>query len=191
FRHSARRRWPSRARAEARRPSTISSSRWCFASPLQRLDTQARRWRYRVMADRGAAPALASKRRASNARAEAALYAAVAAGSVIGSVLRWLAGLALPWGPLFVNLTGSFAIGFFAGMSAPGGRWFVGPRLRQFFMTGICGGYTTFSMFSLEALRLLQQGKLALAPGYIALFLVALLWPVLAGAALSLKLTPL
>ncbi|MGE3142738.1 MAG: CrcB family protein, partial [Hyphomonadaceae bacterium] len=71
-------------------------------------------------------------------RTEAALYAAIAAGSVLGSLLRWLAGLALapfglfPWGTLFVNGTGSFAIGLFAGLTAPGGRVLAGPKLRQF-----------------------------------------------------------
>ena len=123
--------------------------------------------------------------------AELALYVSVAAGSVIGSVLRWLVGLALPWGTLFVNLTGSFAIGFFAGMTAPGGRWFVGPRMRQFFMTGVCGGYTTFSMFSLETLRILQQGKLLTAAGSIALSLVAWLGAVWLGDALALRLNRL
>ena len=155
------------------------------------------------MADRGQPPAAPGRAKASaaNARAEVALYTAVAAGSVIGSVLRWLVGLALAWstlpwstllgGALFVNLTGSFAIGFFAGMTAPGGRWFVGPRLRQFFMTGVCGGYTTFSMFSLEALRMLQQGKLVTAALYVALSLIAWLGAVWAGDALAMKLNRL
>ena len=150
------------------------------------------------MADRGQPPAAPGRAKASAAhtRAEVALYAAVAAGSVIGSVLRWLVGLALAWstplgGALFVNLTGSFAIGFFAGMTAPGGRWFVGPRLRQFFMTGVCGGYTTFSMFSLETLRMLQQGKLVTAALYVALSLIAWLGAVWAGDALAMRLNRL
>ena len=144
------------------------------------------------MADRGHTPAAQTARAGeANARTEAALYTVVAAGSVIGSVLRWLVGLALPWGTLFVNLTGSFAIGFFAGMTAPGGRWFVGPRLRQFFMTGVCGGYTTFSMFSLETLRMLQQGKLVTAALYVALSLIAWLGAVWTGDALAMRLNRL
>lgn len=140
------------------------------------------------MADRGEAPlSETAARPRANTRAELALYASVAAGSVIGSVLRWLVGLALPWGALFVNLTGSFAIGLFAGMTAPGGRWFVGPRVRQFVMTGVCGGYTTFSMFSLETLRMLQQGKVLVALAYIALSLFAWLGAVWVGDALALR----
>lgn len=143
------------------------------------------------MADQGEAPASETKPHAASSNAELTLYASVAAGSVIGSVLRWLVGLALPWGTLFVNLTGSFAIGFFAGMTAPGARWFAGPRMRQFFMTGVCGGYTTFSMFSLETLRMLQQGKLLDAAGYIALSLVAWLGAVWAGDVLAMRLNRL
>jgi CrcB protein len=145
------------------------------------------------MADRGQTPGvqIAAKAGAASTRANAALYTAVAAGSVIGSVLRWLVGLALPWGTLFVNLTGSFAIGFFSGMTAPGGRWFAGPRLRQFFMTGVCGGYTTFSMFSLETLRMLQQGKLGAAALYVALSLIAWLGAVWAGDAIAMRLNRL
>ena len=145
------------------------------------------------MADRGQPREALSRAKAGAAgtRAEAALYTAVAAGSVIGSVLRWLVGFALPWGTLFVNLTGSFAIGFFSGMTAPGGRWFVGPRLRQFFMTGVCGGYTTFSMFSLETLRMLQQGKLVTAALYVALSLIAWLGAVWAGDGLAMRLNRL
>lgn len=122
---------------------------------------------------------------------ELRLYASVGAGSIIGSLARWLVGLALPWGTLLVNLTGSFAIGFFSGMTAPGGRWFVGPRTRQFFMTGVCGGYTTFSMFSLETLRLLQQAKLLDAACYIALSLVAWLGAVWVGDVLAMRLNRL
>jgi CrcB protein len=113
----------------------------------------------------------ASTARRSAFRDTAALYAAVAAGSVIGAVLRALASLALhdhlgsgfPWGTLFVNVTGSFAIGFYATLTGPDGRVFVGARQRQFIMTGICGGYTTFSAFSLETFRFLQAGDLSAA----------------------------
>jgi CrcB protein len=142
------------------------------------------------MADQGETPAAETKLRGAT-QAELALYVCVAAGSVIGSVLRWLIGLALPWATLFVNISGSFAIGFFAAMTAPGGRWFVGPRARHFFMTGFCGGYTTFSMFSLETLGMLQQGKLAMAAGYVMLSLIAWLGAAWAGDALAMKLNRL
>jgi CrcB protein len=111
----------------------------------------------------------AARSRRSAARAAAMLYAAVAAGSVIGGLLRALASLAidtqagsaLHLGTLFVNVTGSFVIGLYAALTGPEGRLLAGPRQRQFVMTGICGGYTTFSAFSLETLRLLQAGNVS------------------------------
>ena len=102
----------------------------------------------------------------------AKLYLAVSAGAVIGSVLRALASMAalawlghpgFPWGTLFVNSVGSFVIGFYATLTGPGGRVFAGSRQRQFVMTGICGGFTTFSAFSLETFTLLQRGNWPIA----------------------------
>lgn len=95
-----------------------------------------------------------------------ALYASVALGSVIGGVLRYLAsvlvgdqlGYDFPWGTLFVNVTGSFVIGFYAALTGPDGRLLAGARQRHFVMAGICGGYTTFSVFSLETFQLVQAG---------------------------------
>jgi fluoride exporter len=92
-------------------------------------------------------------------------------GSALGGVLRyWLSGLAsqhvgevFPVGTLLVNVTGSFVIGFFAALTGPDGRLFVGTDARQFVMTGICGGYTTFSSFSLQTLNLARDGEMALA----------------------------
>lgn len=99
------------------------------------------------------------------------LYAAVGAGSVIGGTARWLISellllccpAGLPWGTLVVNVTGSLLIGFYAALTGPDGRVFAGPVQRQFVMTGICGGYTTFSIFSLETVRLIEAGALAMA----------------------------
>jgi CrcB protein len=99
------------------------------------------------------------------------LYLAVSAGTVIGSVLRALAsigflawlGPGFPWGTLFVNVLGSFVIGFYATLTGPDGRILAGTRRRQFVMTGICGGFTTFSTFSLETFRLLQGGHWPMA----------------------------
>nr|Q214E8.2 RecName: Full=Fluoride-specific ion channel FluC 1 [Rhodopseudomonas palustris BisB18] len=99
-------------------------------------------------------------------RDRAALYALIAAGSVIGGCARYLVGVAqlsllgtdFPWATLFVNVTGSFVIGFYAAIAGPDGRLFASSRQRQFVMTGICGGYTTFSGFSLETFQLLRTG---------------------------------
>jgi CrcB protein len=94
-------------------------------------------------------------------------YFLVAIGSAMGGTLRfWLSGLiansigqTFPWGTLLINVTGSFAIGFFATLSGPEGRILVPGEWRQFFMVGICGGYTTFSSFSLQTLTLAQDGE--------------------------------
>jgi CrcB protein len=101
----------------------------------------------------------------------AQLYLAVCAGAVVGSVARALASMAalawigpgFPWGTLFVNVIGSFVIGFYATLTEPGGRVFAGTHQRQFVMTGICGGFTTFSMFSLETFTFIQGGNWRIA----------------------------
>ena len=94
-------------------------------------------------------------------------YILVAFGSALGGTLRyWLSGLvanwvgqSFPWGTLVINVTGSVAIGLFATLTAPDGRVCVPGEWRQFFMVGICGGYTTFSSFSLQTLTLAQDGE--------------------------------
>ena len=92
-------------------------------------------------------------------------------GSALGGLARyWLSGLAarhigesFPVGTLIVNVVGSFVIGFFASLTGPDGRVFVGTDARQFVMTGVCGGFTTFSSFSLQTLNLARDGEMALA----------------------------
>ena len=94
-------------------------------------------------------------------------YLWIAIGGAIGSVARfWFSGViaerfgeTFPLGTLLVNITGSFAIGFFATLTSPDGRVLVSPSFRQFFMIGICGGYTTFSSFSIQTLNLAQDGE--------------------------------
>jgi CrcB protein len=96
-----------------------------------------------------------------------ASYFWVALGGALGSAARFgLSGLiarvwgeTFPWGTLLVNVSGCFLIGFIATLTAPDGRWLVPTGLRLFFLTGVLGGYTTFSAFSLHTLSLLQGGE--------------------------------
>ena len=93
-------------------------------------------------------------------------YVWIAVGSALGGVARyWCSGVAarlfgetFPWGTIIVNVVGSFIIGFVAALSVSGGRFFIPPLTRQFIMIGICGGYTTFSSFSLQTLTLANDG---------------------------------
>jgi CrcB protein len=105
------------------------------------------------------------------------LYLWIAIGSALGGVCRFALsgcianhfGRSFPWDILIINVTGSFAIGFFATLTEPpDGRWFVSAEGRQFFMVGICGGYTTFSAFSLGTLKLAQGGEWLRAGGNVA-----------------------
>ena len=116
-------------------------------------------------------------------------YVLVAVGGALGSISRfWASGLvanrfgqSFPWGTLFVNVTGSFIIGLFATVTAPEGRWLVGGSGRNFFMTGFCGGYTTFSSFSLQTLTLAQDEEWLYAGGNAVLNLVLCLVAVWLG----------
>ena len=95
-------------------------------------------------------------------------YFWVAIGGALGSVGRfWLNGMVsrsfgetFPWGTMLINVTGSFIIGVAAALAMPEGRLDTPSRafVTQFFMIGICGGYTTFSSFSLQTLDLARDG---------------------------------
>ena len=124
-------------------------------------------------------------------------YLWVAVGSALGGVARFAfsgliakgIGEVFPWGTLVVNVTGSFVIGFFATLSGPDGRFLVGTTARQFVMIGICGGYTTFSSFSLQTLNLARDGEwlrvLANVAGSLVFCLVAVWLGHIAAAAIN------
>src|ERR1041384_4315341 len=93
-------------------------------------------------------------------------YILVMLGGALGTGARfWISGFIaeragefFPLGTLVVNVSGSFVVGLFAGFTDPQGPVLVSPRFRQFFMIGVCGGYTTFSSFSLQTLDLAREG---------------------------------
>ena len=98
---------------------------------------------------------------------------AVAAGGALGSVARYMVGvgstkmfgLSFPWGTLIINIAGSFLIGVFVELFAL--RWDLPQEARAFLTVGICGGFTTFSAFSLDAYVLIERGEWWVATGYV------------------------
>jgi CrcB protein len=85
-----------------------------------------------------------------------------------------------------VNVSGSLVIGFFATLTGPDGRWLVPAWFRQqFFMLGLCGGYTTFSSFSLQTLNLAEDGEWLYAGANVVLSVVSCLAAVWLGHLLA------
>jgi fluoride exporter len=89
----------------------------------------------------------------------------VVIGGAIGTFARYAVSVLalpisreLPWGTIIINVTGSFIIGFFGTLTLATGRYPVSENVRLFVMIGLCGGYTTFSSFSLQTLDLLRAG---------------------------------
>ena len=117
-------------------------------------------------------------------------YLYIAAGGALGSIGRyWMAGAIdgrfnaaftahFPWGTLAVNILGSFTIGLLAGMEG------LSTHARLFLMVGLCGGFTTFSAFSLQTLDLLRDGMLLRAGSNILLSVMLCLFATWAGLAL-------
>jgi CrcB protein len=118
----------------------------------------------------------------------------VALGGAIGSVLRWAAvwgasrlprAAGYPWGTLGVNLVGSCAIGFVLTLAFE--RGLVAPATRLFLVTGVLGGFTTFSAFSWETLVLVRDGQALAALGYVAGSVLGGFAAALLGAALAAR----
>ncbi len=124
------------------------------------------------------------------------LYLWVMLGSALGGGARyWLSGVianrigeTFPWGTILVNASGSLVIGFFATLTGPDGRLLVGTEARQFVLIGLCGGYTTFSSFSLQTLNLLRDGEWLYAGLNIGLSIVLCLAAVWLGHILAVVL---
>ena len=120
-------------------------------------------------------------------------YLWIAVGSALGGMarhfctdlsVRWF-GATFPWGTLFINVLGSFIIGLFFALTAR--SWDVSANMKLFVMTGFCGGYTTFSAFSLQTLNLMQAGEWLRASAYILGSVVLCLVAVWAGYALGAR----
>jgi fluoride exporter len=97
----------------------------------------------------------------------------VGAGSAIGGISRYLAGRGItaifnypfPLGTFLINVAGSLAIGYFIGISSKG---IISQSSHLFLVTGLCGGFTTFSAFSMENMNMLRNGQYGLAITYMA-----------------------
>ena len=120
---------------------------------------------------------------------------AVALGGALGSLARyWIALWALPisrvlpWGTMLINIAGCFAISFFGTLTLAGGRFAVPEPGRLFFMVGVCGGFTTFSSFSLQTLDLLRGGAIGRACVHVGLSVLLCLASVTLGHALAAQL---
>lgn len=123
-------------------------------------------------------------------------YLWVAIGGALGSIARyWCSGVvanwfgeSFPWGTIIVNVLGSFIIGLFATLTAPDGRLFVASEARVFVMVGLCGGYTTFSSFSLQTLNLARDGEWLGAGANVVLSVVLCLLAVWIGHAAAVAI---
>ena len=126
-------------------------------------------------------------------------YVWIAIGSALGGMARhwctivataWF-GATFPWGTLFINILGSFVIGLFFALTGPYGRFDAPLDAKLFVMTGICGGYTTFSSFSLQTLNLVRDGEMAFAGANIGLSVVLCLVAVWVGHIAAVALNQL
>jgi CrcB protein len=116
-------------------------------------------------------------------------YVWIGLGGALGSMARaWLAlavaritGPQFPWGTILINIVGSFVIGMFGTLTANDGRFSAPADARAFVMVGICGGFTTFSSFSLQTLELARDGRIDQAAGNVAMSVVLCLLAVAAG----------
>jgi len=99
----------------------------------------------------------------------------------MGIRITVLAGLAFPWATILINILGSLVIGFLATFTGPEGRLPAPLDARALLIVGLCGGFTTFSAFSLQTLDLARDGRLLLAGANIVLSVVLCLVAVALG----------
>lgn len=119
----------------------------------------------------------------------------LAVGGGLGTLARFGVGIlalpysqSLPWGTIVINVVGSFIIGLFGTLTLNDGRFPVAENIRLFVMVGFCGGFTTFSSFSLQTLELLRGGALPRALANVVLSVALCLCAVALGHALGAQL---
>jgi fluoride exporter len=119
----------------------------------------------------------------------------IAVGGALGTLARYLISVAavpfshtLPWGTILINVSGSFVIGFFGTLTLSQGRHPLPETARLFIMVGFCGGFTTFSSFSLQTLDLMRNGSLMRALINVVASVVLCVGAVAVGHALAAKL---
>ena len=91
-------------------------------------------------------------------------------GGAIGTLIRYVISVLtagspheLPWSTIAINVSGSFLIGFFGTLTLSHGRFPVSENVRLMVMVGVCGGFTTFSSFSLQTFDLMRHGSMVRA----------------------------
>ena len=109
-------------------------------------------------------------------------------GGAFGTLARYVVAVLalpisreLPWGTILINVTGSFIIGLFGTLTLAHGRYPASENMRLFVIIGLCGGYTTFSSFSLQTLDLLRGGAVVRAAINIAASVILCILAVAAG----------
>lgn len=116
-------------------------------------------------------------------------------GGALGTLARYLISVlalpisgSLPWGTILINIAGSFVIGFFGTLTLASGRFPVSEPVRLFVMVGLCGGFTTFSSFSLQTLDLLRAGGFGRAALNIGLSVVLCVGAVALGHVIAARI---
>ena len=119
-------------------------------------------------------------------------YLWVVVGSALGglarySLTRWTLGWSssFPWGTILINVVGALVIGFFGSFTLASGRFAVSENTRLFAMVGLCGGFTTFSSFSLQTFDLIRSGAWGKALANVLLSVVLCLAAVTVGHLLA------
>jgi len=119
-------------------------------------------------------------------------YLWVTVGSALGGLLRYAItrltisiSTGIPYGTILINVLGSFVIGYFGTLTLQSGKYPVSDNVRLFVMVGICGGFTTFSSFSLQTFDLLRSGAWGRALANVVLSVVLCLAAVAIGHRLA------